>query len=155
MKYSQRFVAGALTAFALLSSTPQTHSMQVASRLNLTVKVTGARNAKGKIRAALFSGPQGFPSETGRSIQTQLGDIDPSTKTANLTFSKLPEGTYAIILYHDENMNNKLDTDMMGIPKEGYASSNNPRMRLGPPDYNESKFKLATDGQHMEIRLMY
>jgi uncharacterized protein (DUF2141 family) len=30
-------------------------------------------------------------------------------------------GKYAIAVIHDENCNGKLDTNMFGIPKEGYG----------------------------------
>jgi len=36
----------------------------------LTVHVTGARNTKGKIRAALFRGAEGFPNDASRAIHT-------------------------------------------------------------------------------------
>ena len=33
----------------------------------------------------------------------------------------LPEGEYAIAIYHDENGDKKCNTNMIGIPKEGYG----------------------------------
>jgi len=36
----------------------------------------------------------------------------------------IPPGTYAIACYHDENDNGKLDTNFLGIPKEGTGASN-------------------------------
>ena len=39
----------------------------------------------------------------------------------------LPAGNYAVQVMHDENENNKLDTNFMGMPIEGYGFSNNPR----------------------------
>ena len=35
----------------------------------------------------------------------------------------LPEGEYAISLFHDENENKELDTNFIGIPKEAFGST--------------------------------
>jgi uncharacterized protein (DUF2141 family) len=36
-------------------------------------------------------------------------------------FSDIKPGNYAIAVIHDENRNGELDTNMFGIPKEGYG----------------------------------
>jgi len=43
---------------------------------------------------------------------------------ARCDFEDIPPGTYALVVIHDENMNGKLDTNWVGIPKEGYGFSN-------------------------------
>jgi uncharacterized protein (DUF2141 family) len=35
-------------------------------------------------------------------------------------FSDIKPGNYAIAVIHDENRNGELDTNMFGIPKEGW-----------------------------------
>jgi uncharacterized protein (DUF2141 family) len=40
----------------------------------LTVHAIGARNTKGKIRAALFRGAQDFPNDASRAVYTQAAD---------------------------------------------------------------------------------
>src|SRR5215470_17412002 len=52
---------------------------QTTGDATLTVHVTGARNAKGKIRVALFRGAQGFPNDASQAIHTQAADVDPQT----------------------------------------------------------------------------
>ena len=121
----------------------------------LIVHVTGTRNAKGKIRAALFSGEEGFPNDASKAIRTQAADIDPQTSSAQIVFTNVPEGVYAVSVFHDENMNQKLDKNFMGIPKEGYGASNNPKKKMGPPNFEETKFQLNGTGQSLEIKLMY
>ncbi|MEM6730599.1 MAG: DUF2141 domain-containing protein [Myxococcota bacterium] len=53
----------------------------------------------------------------------------------------LPEGRVAIRLFHDENSNGKLDTNLLGIPREGYGFSNNPRV-LGPASFSDAAFVI-------------
>jgi uncharacterized protein (DUF2141 family) len=121
----------------------------------LTVHVTGARNAKGKIRAALFRGAEGFPNDASKAIHTQAADIDPQTSSAQIVFTDLPSGVYTVSVFHDENMNQKLDKNFMGVPKEGYGASNNPKKRMGPPSFEDTKFQLSGKERSLEIKLMY
>lgn len=121
----------------------------------LSVHVIAARNAKGKIRAALFRGAEGFPNDASRAIQTQAADIDRQTSSAQIVFTGLPAGVYAVSVFHDENMNQKLDKNLVGVPKEGYGASNNPKKKMGPPSFAETKFQLSATEQALEIKLMY
>src|SRR5262249_49368145 len=121
---------------------------------SLSIHVTGARNAKGKIRAALFQDSKGFPNDPSRAVQTQAADIDPQTLSAQIAFTDLRDGVYAVSVFHDENMNQKLDKNFVGIPKEGYGASNNPRKKMGPPIFEETRFQLS-GAQSLEIKLIY
>ena len=128
---------------------------QSAGAASVTVHVTGARNAKGQIRAALFQSAKGFPGDASQAIQTRAADIDPQSLIAQIVFTGLHEGVYAVSLFHDENMNQKLDKNFLGIPKEGYGASNNPKKKMGPPDFEETKFQVGGQAQSLEIKLMY
>ena len=128
---------------------------QITGTRNLTVHVTGARNAKGKIRVALFRDGKGFPNDASQAVHTQAADIDPQTLSAQVVFADLPAGVYAVSVFHDENMNEKLDKTFMGVPKEGYGVSNNPKKKMGPPNFNETKFQSGGTEQSVAINLMY
>ena len=128
---------------------------RAAGAASLTIQVVGARNSKGMIRAAVFRDPKGFPNNASEAVQTQAAAIDPQTLTAKIVFTNLPEGIYAVSVFHDENMNQKLDKNFMGMPKEGYGASNNPKKRMGPPSFDETKFQLSGTLQVLEIKLMY
>ena len=58
----------------------------------------------------------------------------------------LPPGTYALALIHDENGNGKVDTNWIGMPKEGVGASNNATGTLGPPSWRDAKFELQAGG---------
>lgn len=62
---------------------------------------------------------------------------------------------YAVSVFHDANMNERLDKNFMGVPKEGYGASNNPKKKMGPPNFDEAKFQLSGTEQSVEIKLMY
>src|SRR5260370_8873518 len=62
-----------LTAASALPGPLEAHTTGTAT---LTVHVTGARNAKGKIRVALFRDGKGFPNDAAQAVHTRPTDID-------------------------------------------------------------------------------
>jgi uncharacterized protein (DUF2141 family) len=146
-------VLGILCSFVSLGLVPA--PAQSSQTSTLTVHINGARNTKGKIGVLLFQSPDGFPSEPSKAIRQERINIDSGTLSAEATFKDLPDGTYAVSVLHDENDNGKMDKNFMGIPKEGYGASNNPRKRMGPPGFVEAKFSVTQPQQTIEIKLMY
>lgn len=104
----------------------------------LTVRVTGARNTKGKIWVTVFRDAQGFPDDPSKAVRQQSVDIDPNTMSAQVTFKDLPQGTFAVSVLHDENGNGKMDKNFVGMPKEGYGASNNPKKKKRAPTFDEA-----------------
>ena len=72
-----------------------------------------------------------------------------------MVFRDLPPGVYAVSVRHDENLNGKLDTNFLGIPKEGYGASNNPSKKLREPTFDEGRIELKDAEQAIEIKLIY
>jgi len=151
---SQVAFSSAILAFLLLvpfkSLTAQTKDTGT-----LTVRVTGARNTKGKIGVTLFQNARGFPDDTSKAIRQESVEIDPKTMSAQVMFKDLPQGTFAISVLHDENGNGKMDKNFVGMPKEGYGASNNPSKKRRAPTFDEAKFSLNTSEQAIEITLLY
>ncbi len=121
----------------------------------LTVRVAGARNTKGKIWVTVFQDAQGFPDDPSKAVRQQSVDIDPNTLSAQVTFKDVPQGTFAVSVLHDENGNGKMDKNFVGMPKEGYGASNNPKKKKRAPTFDEAKFSLNTSEQAIEITLIY
>jgi uncharacterized protein (DUF2141 family) len=121
----------------------------------LTIKVVGARSAQGKIRVALFQGPEGFPETGSAAVRREEAKIDSPTMSAEVVFRDVPQGAYAVSVLHDENMNGKLDKNFLGIPQEGYGASNNPGKKMRAPNFDEAKFLMKSPAQTIEIKLIY
>ena len=107
--------------------------------LNVLVKVTNIKTDTGKVYLALYNNKNSFLSKTllGKKVDIKNG-------VAEAAFTDLPEGEYAISVFHDENDNGKLDSNFMGIPKEPYGFSNNASGFMGPPKWEDAKI-LVTD----------
>ena len=144
----------AILALLLWASLPSL-TAQTRSTGTLTVHVNGARNTKGKIGVSLFQSPQGFPEDTSKAIRQESVEIDPSTMSTQVVFKNLPQGIYAVSVLHDENGNGKMDKNFVGMPKEGYGASNNPKKKMHAPTFDEAKFSLNSAEQTIEVTLIY
>lgn len=141
---------GTLLALMLTPLVPA----QPSNTSTITVRIMNARNARGEIRVALFRNAEGFPGDASKAFRTQHAQIDPQTLSAQVVFAGIPPEGYAVSVFHDENMNGKLDKNLLGMPKEGYGASNNPGKKMRPPIFDEAKFSLNS-AQLVEIRLIY
>lgn len=119
------------------------------------MQVTNARSSKGRIAIALFQEASGFPGDSSKALRLQRAVIDPAKLSSQFVFEGIPRGVYAVSVFHDENMNGKLDKNFMGVPREGYGFSNNPKKRMGPPSFEEAKFTLDQPEQSVVIGLTY
>jgi uncharacterized protein (DUF2141 family) len=114
------------------------------------VKILDIRNSTGTVACALFESPAGFPSEFLHSA-TNVMIIKIRKSQARCDFMDIPPGTYAMVVIHDENMNGKLDTNVLGIPKEGYGFSKDAKKWLGTPTFSDASFLY--DGQNVDLTM--
>lgn len=119
----------------------------------IEVTIETVKNDAGQIGVLLFNKPEGFPSSDKASIRQVI--LPAQKGRMQVSFDDLPYGVYAITVMHDENKNLKVDTNMLGIPKEGYGFSNNARNLFRAPRFHEAAFELKSPNQLMRIELMY
>ena len=105
----------------------------------LVVKVTGLKPLKGDLYIALHQRPEYF-QVSDSAMKKKIVKIEMETET--ITFDKVPAGRYAVAVYHDENLNGKLDASPVGIPREGYGFSNNPKVP-GRPKFEQAAFDFS------------
>lgn len=114
------------------------------------VKILDIRDNTGTIACALFESPVGFPTDFLRSA-TNIMVIKIRKTQARCDFEDIPPGTYAIAVVHDENMNGKLDTNVFGIPTEGYGFSKDAKALFGAPSFSAASFPY--DGQNIDFTI--
>lgn len=106
---------------------------------NIQLEISGFNNTNGQLAIAIFNNANSFESEndtykdstlivTGDEMIILIEDVDP--------------GTYAISIFHDENTNEELDVNWLGIPEEGFGFSNNPAIGFSAPEYNDCSFTI-------------
>jgi uncharacterized protein (DUF2141 family) len=118
-------------------------SESLLSQGTVIADITNLKNDKGVCRACLFNSPSSFKGEAGKPFQCVTASV--KNQTSQAVFSNVPAGIYAMFVFHDENSNNKMDKNFMGIPKEGYGASKNKLPFASAPGYNENMF--TADGK--------
>jgi uncharacterized protein (DUF2141 family) len=137
-------LAFALTGAAHAEGT-QADSVQTASATpqaySLTVTVHGVRSGQGQIMAGLLKADAA--TGTARSVG---GLAAPAVQgDTTLVFTGLEPGTYAVRMFHDENGDGQMATNLFGLPTEGFGFSNGARAGFGPPSFADMQVTVAAD----------
>lgn len=123
----------------------------VRAQNNLEVKVTNIRSAKGKIMLALYRQPNGFPDSPEKAFL--LRTLPAQKGALQVALPNVPPGTYALAIFHDANDDGKLNTNLLGIPKEDYGFSNQARPGFRAPTFSEASIKISGNSAHeVEIK---
>jgi len=118
---------------------------------DLTVTVSGVRDDKAAVRIVLYADADTFRHE---QEARQVLSVPAAPGTVRGVFHDLPPGRYAVLAYHDENGNGKLDMIMGMFPDEGWGLSNDPTV-IGPPRFEASAFEVAEAGTAITVPLHY
>ena len=118
----------------------------------LTIEIKKFRNNSGKVMVTLFNNADAFPKASNKAIRSAAASI--VDQKAEISFENIPPGEYAVSVFHDENGNQKMDSNFLGIPKEGVGASNDARGHFGPPKYQDAKFNF-TGNQTIKINIVY
>ncbi len=121
------------------------------SQYNLLVKVHGIQNTNGQIELSIYNDANVFP-EVGKTYK--MVRIDSKESEIIYEFKDLPAGEYAIATYHDENNDNECNTNLLGVPTEAFAFSNDFRPFLSAPDFSDCSFKV-TQNMELTIEMVY
>ena len=108
-----------------------------AQNAEISITFTGIKTAKGQVLVEL-------KNAKGEVVG---GYFVPVTQAGNLVFTvkNIKPGKYAVSAFHDKNSDEKLNTNMFGLPTEVYGFSNDARGMFGPPDLAEQLFSVAGD----------
>ena len=120
---------------------------------DLSVVVTGMRNQDGELQVSLYNKDGTIPDkELKNYYKTKRVKIE-GEKT-KVIFFNLPEGRYAVNVFHDENNNHKIDKGFF-MPKEGVGLSNFETVNLfNLPNFQKASFLLEQD-KKIEIKMIY
>ena len=134
-KYTSMALVGVLTLI-LLPGMPTNAD-------ELVVRVNNIKEA-GEIHIAIYDSAEAFEADRGEKggaapgiTQGTIEMVEPGSVTYRY---ELPPGTYAIGIFHDANLNNRLDNYFFGVPREQYGFSNNARGFMGPPSFEDAAF---------------
>ncbi len=122
-------------------------------RSGIVVTMTGLRNEQGAVLMGLYDTPSRWPQTTGALMSCHAaihGD------EAVCVFEPLRAGAdYAVAGQHDENGNGRFDQNILGVPLEGFAFTNDARPLLAAPSWDECKVRFEGGALQLRIRVQY
>lgn len=113
--------------------------LNATAQFDLNLNIQNLSSETGALIIGLYAPTDEFLGENQCSV---CESIPVSENTTSYLIKDVPAGEYAIAILHDTNGNNEMDFNFIGIPKEGYGFSNNPRSRMRQPTYEETKFTM-------------
>jgi uncharacterized protein (DUF2141 family) len=117
----------------------------------LEIRVERLRNQRGVLHLCLTRNPVHFP-DCGKDPESVKRSV--ASTAGPIRFTGMVAGSYALAVMHDENRNGKLDT-LMGIPREGFAFSQNPVVRFGPPRFDQVRLTIGAGITRHTVRMQY
>lgn len=124
-----------IVLFALLIAPP-------AAAEALTITVANVASDEGHLMISIVDSKPAYEDNAGAVASFIL----PARKgTVTFSADSLPTGKLAIRVMHDQNDNEKLDSNMLGIPREPFGFSNDATGNFGPPKWDQVNFDFTAD----------
>ncbi len=134
-----------LLSLALLCMTLQAQT--------LTVVATGLKNDKGEVQFSLYNKEGTIPDKT-LSKYYKMKRVAITGTTAKAVFEDLPDGRYAVSVFHDENNNGKIDKGLI-MPEEGVGLSNYKTINFfNLPNFKKASFSVEKN-KEIKINMIY
>jgi uncharacterized protein (DUF2141 family) len=115
---------------------------------DLVIHVDNVKSATGQVMVALYDNADAFLKHPVRATMAPA-----DTAGTTLVFHDVAPGDYGFSIYHDANQNGRMDRNLMGIPTEPIAFSNNAQGRMGPPDFAAVRLAVPAAGLDTSVTL--
>jgi uncharacterized protein (DUF2141 family) len=131
----------------------------------LRVTIDGLRSSEGTLLIGLYNSAESFSRAI--DLSDKEGFLNDPYRVAGVALmaneamkggvvlSNLKPGRYAVIVFHDENGNGRLDKNFWGVPTEPYGFSNDAQGILGPPKFEDAAMTLDGGDTAIVVRLIY
>jgi uncharacterized protein (DUF2141 family) len=124
-----------------------------AKEVRLNVQISDMASAEGNVTITIYPDDANqFLAKKGKIARQRVPTVMPVTTAC---FAVPAPGLYAIAVYHDANDDHDFNRSFIGMPKEGFGFSRNPKTALGLPDFSEVRFEAHAGNNPVEIKLNY
>jgi uncharacterized protein (DUF2141 family) len=104
----------------------------------LKIIIRNVKGDEGYVRLALYNSSDQFMKKEIKWLEVKSVNGE-----AIAIFKDVSPGTYAISVMHDANNNKELDSNFIGVPKEGFGFSNDVMGMFGPPEFKKASFEIS------------
>jgi uncharacterized protein (DUF2141 family) len=105
----------------------------------IEVHVTAVAGGKGSVKVAVCDRER-FLKQCAYTASS------PAKEGENvIAVTGVPKGTWAVLVYQDENGNGELDRNLIGIPKENYGFSRDAASKFGPPGFDDAAIEVKDE----------
>lgn len=121
---------------------------------DVEITVNGVHEVRGKLKIGIYNNPTDFASpDKALEASPEIMITEPGPVT--IVVPDLEPGVYAVAVIWDWNDNDVLDhrAGPFEIPTEPYAFSNNPKLRFGPPKFEDCHFRVEEPGGRLLLEL--
>jgi len=119
----------------------------------IEISIESLRNDSGQVLCALHDSKAAFPRDSSKAVQKAQATV--LDRRAVCVFNDVRPGTYAVGIVHDENSNGKLDTNFVGLPREGLGSSRDAKGFMGPPKFDDASFVYSGSVLKLTVHAIY
>lgn len=117
----------------------------------LTVQVAGVRPATGEVAITIYpDDKRRFLAKGGKLARQRV-----KAQTQVRTCFWLPQGSYAVAIYHDRDGDRDFDRTLVGLPAEGFGFSNDPETKTGLPPLSAARFRVGAGERTISIQMKY
>lgn len=113
------------------------------------VQVSNIRFLEGNLRAQVYSSnPEEFLEKGKKLFRVDVPVV--ANETQDICVPMPTPDTYALVVMHDRNANGKAD-----FFTEGFGFSNNPKLKLSPPDAEDVMINVPAGVLEVPVELHY
>jgi uncharacterized protein (DUF2141 family) len=135
-----KFLMSAIALFGFAS---------IADAADVTITVQGIRDDQGQIMVAVCDEKHFLGNDCHNArAKAQMGAVV-------VTIADVAPGNYAVQVYQDENGNNRLDKNFLGIPTEPIGFSRDAQGNMGPPKFADAAVPVSNEPIRLDIKLDY
>lgn len=140
-------------AFAAAPALAQSDCTGPASPVRFYVNVEGVRASQGLIAVTLYAdNSRRFLARRG---SLYVGRVPARAGTTRVCIHLPSTGTWAFAVYHDADSSRTINRNSLGLPREGFGFSNNPRTLFSVPAFRSVRLAVPRSGMQTNVRLRY
>ncbi len=120
----------------------------------LTLIINNIESNDGNVRIHVYNlaTKDFFPKKTEHCYMLKVEEITDNKCVVQIP---LPNDIYCLSVHHDENANVSMDTNFLGLPKEGWGISNNIKLIMRLPKFDECSFRIDGRDTAINVNMRY